>query len=274
VQQQVEVTGPTRASIFDDEKALGPLVFQGDHGKEGFRNIRYRSLGTETDAKGNGRIGAIVIKPDNKPYLLRSFMMFDDKKLDYIISMGAPDGLNYSYDLRQGAWLQVWRGGFMDVTDMWHSRGEAQLARPLGSVVPFSDSQTVARLSDTNMAWPDSLAFDDLQNDGYLLDKKGVPTFKYTVNGIKVSDKISPSSDGFGLNRTLTTENSSANLYCKVISATKIELVDKGLYRVDGIYYIRMDKNIEPLIRTNDQRREMLVSLNNPQSSFTYSVIW
>ncbi len=274
VQQQVEVTGPTRASIFDDEKALGPLVFQGDHGKVAFRNIRYRPLGTETDAKGNERIGAIVIKPDNKPYLLRSFMMFDDKKLDYIISMGAPDGLNYSYDLRQGAWLQVWRGGFMDVTDMSHSRGEAQLARPLGSVVPFSDSPTVARLSDTNMAWPDSLAFDDLQNDGYLLDKKGVPTFKYTVNGIKVSDKISPSSDGFGLNRTLTTENSSANLYCKVISATKIELVDKGLYRVDGIYYIRMDKNIEPLIRTNDQGREMLVSLKNPESSLNYSVIW
>ncbi|SKB59456.1 3-keto-disaccharide hydrolase [Maribacter arcticus] len=274
VQQQVEVTGPTRASIFDNEKALGPLVFQGDHGKVAFRNIRYRPLGTETDAKGNGRIGAIVIKPDDKPYLLRSFMMFEDKKLDYIISMGAPDGLNYSYDLRQGAWLQVWRGGFMDATDMWHSRGEAQLARPLGSVVPFSDSPTVARLSDSNMAWPDSLAFDDLQNDGYLLDKKGVPTFKYTVNGIKVSDKISPSSDGFGLNRTLTTENSSSNLYFRVISATKIELVDKGLYRVDGIYYIRMDKNIEPLIRTNDHGREMLVSLKNPHSTLTYSVIW
>ncbi len=274
VQQQVEVTGPTRASLFNDEKSSGPLVFQGDHGKVAFRNIRYRPLGPKTVSEDENDTGAIVVKPDDKPYLLRSFMMFGDKKLDYIVSMGSPQGLNYSYDLRQGAWLQVWRGGFMDATEMWHSRGEDQLAKPLGSVVRFSDTPTVAQLSDTNMAWPDSLAFDDLHNDGYLLDKKGIPTFKYTVKGTKVSDKISPSSDDSGLNRTLTTENPSGNLFCRVISARKIEPVDKGLYRIDGSYYIRMDRNFKPFIRSNGQGQEMLVSLKNPGSILTYSIIW
>lgn len=274
VQQQMQVTGSTRSSLFDDEKPSGPLMLQGDHGNVAFRNIRYRPLGPKTVSEDENGTGAIVVKPDDKPYLLRSFMMFGDKKLDYIISMGGSQGLNYSYDLRQGAWLQVWRGGFMDATDMWHSRGEAQLARPLGSVVPFTDTPAVARLSDTNMAWPDSLAFEDLHNDGYLLDKKGVPTFKYTVNGTKVSDRISPSSDGSGLNRTLTAENPSGNLYCRVVSAHKIETVDKGLYRIDGSYYIRMDRNFKPFIRSNDQGQEMLVSLKNPGSPLTYSVIW
>ena len=274
VHQHVEVTGPTRASLFNDEKTFGPLVLQGDHGKVAFRNIRYRSLGMSPESNNKERIGVIEIKPDDKPYLLRSFMMLGEKKLDYIISMGSPEGLNYSYDLRQGAWFQVWRGDFVDASEMWHNRGEAQLARPLGDVVRFSDAPSIAKLSDINTAWPDSLAFDDLQNDGYILDVKGIPTYKYTVNGAKVSDKISPSTDGSGLIRTLTTENISGNLYCRVISANKIVQVDKGLYRVDGTYYIKISKNNEPFIRANGQGQEMLVSLKNPESSLKYSIIW
>ena len=41
IQEDVELTGPTRGSHLHDEKALGPLRFQGDHGAVAFRNIRY-----------------------------------------------------------------------------------------------------------------------------------------------------------------------------------------------------------------------------------------
>jgi len=37
-----EVSGPTRASAFQDEKALGPFMIQGDHGAVAFRNIKYK----------------------------------------------------------------------------------------------------------------------------------------------------------------------------------------------------------------------------------------
>ncbi len=50
VQENVEVTGPTRSSAFDDEKPLGPLMFQGDHGAVAFRNIAVKRFGTETIA--------------------------------------------------------------------------------------------------------------------------------------------------------------------------------------------------------------------------------
>lgn len=43
VQEDVELTGPTRAAAFSDEKARGPLMLQGDHGAVAFRNIRYVS---------------------------------------------------------------------------------------------------------------------------------------------------------------------------------------------------------------------------------------
>ncbi len=41
IHEDVELTGPTRSATFDDEQALGPLMFQGDHGAVAFRNIRY-----------------------------------------------------------------------------------------------------------------------------------------------------------------------------------------------------------------------------------------
>jgi len=39
VHENRPVTGPTRASTFNDEKALGPLMLQGDHGPVAYRNI-------------------------------------------------------------------------------------------------------------------------------------------------------------------------------------------------------------------------------------------
>jgi len=48
IQDKVEVTGPTRASLFEDEKPTGPIMFQGDHGSVAFRNIRIEPL---TDGK-------------------------------------------------------------------------------------------------------------------------------------------------------------------------------------------------------------------------------
>ena len=46
VHENVEVTGPTRAATYSDEKPLGPLMLQGDHGPVAYRNIRIQPLGT------------------------------------------------------------------------------------------------------------------------------------------------------------------------------------------------------------------------------------
>ena len=39
IHENVEVTGPTRAAAFNDEKPRGPLMLQGDHGPVAFRNL-------------------------------------------------------------------------------------------------------------------------------------------------------------------------------------------------------------------------------------------
>ena len=44
IHENVEVTGPTRAAMFGDEKPNGPLMLQGDHGPVAYRNIRIRPI--------------------------------------------------------------------------------------------------------------------------------------------------------------------------------------------------------------------------------------
>ncbi len=44
IHENVEVTGPTRAATYDDEKATGPIMLQADHGPVAFRNFRIRPL--------------------------------------------------------------------------------------------------------------------------------------------------------------------------------------------------------------------------------------
>ncbi len=39
VHSDIELTGPTRAAAYDDEKPLGPLMLQGDHGPVAYRNL-------------------------------------------------------------------------------------------------------------------------------------------------------------------------------------------------------------------------------------------
>jgi hypothetical protein len=58
VQENIEVTGPTRASAFQDEKPTGPLMIQGDHGQVAIRNIRYKAYGTEPVTLTNMKLKA------------------------------------------------------------------------------------------------------------------------------------------------------------------------------------------------------------------------
>lgn len=48
IQENVTVSGPTRAAGFEDEAPTGPLMIQGDHGPVAFRNFSYRPFGSES----------------------------------------------------------------------------------------------------------------------------------------------------------------------------------------------------------------------------------
>ncbi|WP_431294588.1 hypothetical protein [Pedobacter sp. P26] len=192
-----------------------------------------------------------------------------------MISVGTPEKVNYAYDLKQGALLEVWRGDFMDVTEMWKDRGEPQLAKPLGTVLPLSAAPALAALADKDAAWPDSIAFDDLQNKGYVLDKSKMPAFLYTANGSDVSDKIVVLDGGAGLSRTISISNSKQPLYCRIAVGTSIEAHKNNTYTVgDKAYTLKLADGTKAFIRKTQNGKELLVLLANATDSLTYSLTW
>jgi hypothetical protein len=44
IHENVDLTGPTRASHWDDEKPTGPIMLQGDHAPVAYRNLRAESI--------------------------------------------------------------------------------------------------------------------------------------------------------------------------------------------------------------------------------------
>ena len=45
IHANVDLTGPTRSSLFEDEKPAGPILLQGDHGPVAYRNVRIQAIG-------------------------------------------------------------------------------------------------------------------------------------------------------------------------------------------------------------------------------------
>ncbi|HTN06521.1 DUF1080 domain-containing protein [Agriterribacter sp.] len=277
VQQQIALTGPTRSPLFEDERAAGPLMIQGDHGNVAIRNIKYRALsGDNSTPEKVSMVNPILIDPAAKPYLLRSFLSYNNKMITHAISVGNPNQVNYSYDLKRGALLQVWRGRFADATDLWYSRGEPyQRIVPLGSVITLSDAPSLAMLPDVvNTAWPDSVSFDEVQTKGYTLDAARAPSYRYSIYDVNVTDKIITSGSS-GLVRELTVANPSAHLYHRVAAAKKIAQIKKGIYAVDDkSYYLFIDEKLKPFIRQAGAVQELLLPVDKAGATIHYSLTW
>lgn len=178
------------------------------------------------------------VETDERPYLLRSFLNFPNARIyDYtakrthVINVGEAEGPHYSYDLKNGSLLQVWRGGFVDASEMWNDRGEPQVVRALGPAI-FFDGRP--QWSEDASGWPDSLA--EFHHRRYELDDSGRPTFFFAFDDAgEVSDRLVPTPAG--LERTLTNASMDETLLTSVASAANIretapgtfELVDPGL---------------------------------------------
>ncbi len=222
-------------------------------------DTRPQALHTQASLPEPNPVSQISVQADAKPALIRSFVQLPGEKLKrtHALSVGTPAGMHYTLDLNQMALLQVWKGDFADVTEMWYERGEPQLLKPLGANVLLAPQTALMVLNDTNAAWPDSVSETILQYRGLSLDKQGMPTTEYTLGGASVTDAIRPGTNG--LTRTLTvTGTANGPLVCRLVAGAQIEEVEKGLYAInDRSYYIRLDPKLKPVISTISGKQEL-----------------
>ena len=211
----------------------------------------------------------ISVTPDMQPEMVRSFIQLDGEtaKRTHCISVGSPQGWNYTVDLSRGALLQAWRGQFANVTEMWYERGEPQLLFPAGLTVPVSGKSSLAVLENATSAWRDS---SDVNFLGYKLDSKGIPAFRYAIGSATVSDKLVSGSSG--ITRSFQVEGTpKGNLYALLGSGKDIVLIEKGLYQIDNRYYIQLDKKAGAIVRPAGEVKELILPVSGATS---YTMFW
>lgn len=223
-------------------------------------------------------VSVIGVQADAKPVLVRSFVLLPGEKLKrtHSLSVGTPAGRHFTLDLNQMALLQVWKGDFADVTEMWYERGEPQLLKPMGANVLLAPQTALMVMNDANAAWPDSVSETILQYKGLSLDKQGMPTTEYTIGGATVTDAIRPTAEG--LTRTMNlTGSANGPVVCRLAAGTQIEEIAKGLYAVnDRSYYVRIDPALKAELRNANGRQELRlpVALKNGAATVQYEIVF
>lgn len=278
IHDQVELTGPTRGAIAEGETASGPLRIQGDHGAVAFRNIKItrfdQGRAPEAVQANVNSVDPIHIEPSEN-YILRSFMDLPGlPRVVHAVSVGSPEKIHYTYDMDNGAIIQVWRGGFLNATPMWHDRGDGS-SRPLGMVQRFGKPvQALARLESPQSPWASDTTGTGYRPKGYVLDAEGRPSFKYFSYGISVSDAVQVLEKGRGINRRIILSDVSSGLYFRLAEAATITEVSQGLYLLDNqSYFLRLEDyaGTKPLIRDQNGRKELIIPA---VKSLSYSILF
>lgn len=228
---------------------------------------------SDGNVSSNDAVDPILINATEN-MVLRSFTDVPGGiRVTHGVGVGSTEQLHYTYDMDKGMIVQIWRGGFLDATPMWHERGDGS-SKPAGSVQYLGKpAPGVAKLATADAAWPADTLATGYKPKGYTLDADGRPAFKYVLYGATVSDASTVLPGGQGLHREVSINSPAAGMFFRLAQGDKIELLKNGYYTVDDKYYIRLDENTEakPVIRTSGGMQELVSPI---QKKLTYSIIF
>lgn len=209
----------------------------------------------------------IAVKAESQPELIRSFMMHNNRKLTHVLSVGDPSKVHYAYDLLQGSILQIWKGDFLNTTEMWHERGEPQTATPLGAPIVLSGTSPIYDKTLTK----DSIA--DYQYKGYTIAATGHPQFQYTFKKLSLQDQIVPADNSRGIKRTITvTGEGKDKTMIRIAQAKSITPLGNGLYSMgDQEFFVQLVPGTFPRIENYQGGQVLLMNANDP---IQYQLIW
>ncbi len=209
--------------------------------------------------------GIFIENVENKAKTIRSFLNFKETKLTKVISVGTPEKIHYSFDLDNGSLLQVWKGKFADVTQMWHERGEPQLFYPSGLLTVLNNEIPFFELNNEAQPKPDVYA--EFVNAGYDLDENGVPTYTYNWKNSIFTQKFSPSNDG--LLCEVTSSETTKFGYTLTI-ANEITKLSEKLYKVDN-FYVEINEKAKVYIKENSGKYYLKANLTG---KIAYTLTW
>lgn len=248
--------------------------------------IPFTRLTAPTAERHEEAIEPLEYAVTTEPGVQRGFFMHRGKVNTYTMAIGIPGGLNYAYDINTYSLLSAWRGHFIDVSNMWTSRGESQRELPLGAVLELSGVPPVQLLAEERNVWQDTVAADKtpFANRSYRIEADGLPVFHYSFHGASIEDRWRASADGDGLERTVTVSNAAdvADVYFLLGNGRKVEKLPQGGYMIDDkAYYLTEPKGVDGkalrIVTAGDGRVALMLPLAGPagkQISFQYTILW
>ncbi|WP_198675456.1 3-keto-disaccharide hydrolase [Pleomorphovibrio marinus] len=203
--------------------------------------VREKQL-SQSASEGASGVGAILVNQQERP-VLRSFMDVPGHgRLTHAVSVGSPQNVHYTYDLLSGNLVQVWRGGFLDATPMWNSRGDGS-SRPSGAVSRLGKpSFALAKLSQDQDAWPSDSTGTAFRSHGYrTMGQEYQLVYQYELHGAHVADELEVLAEGKGLSRKITVSDAPEGFSLRLAAGAQIQDLGDGLYAVDDkTYYIQL----------------------------------
>jgi len=209
--------------------------------------------------------GIFIDNVESKAKKIRSFLNFNETKLTKVISVGTPEKIHYSFDLDNGSLLQVWKGKFADVTQMWHERGEPQLLYPSGLLTVLNNEIPFFELSNEVQPKPD--VYTEFVNIGYDLDEDGIPAYIYNWKNASFTQKFSPNKDG--LLCEINTNQISKFGYTIAIGNEITKLSD-NLYKVDN-FYIEINEKAKVYVKEINGKYYLRTNLTG---KIAYTLTW
>ncbi|WP_228084881.1 DUF1080 domain-containing protein [Mucilaginibacter sp. JRF] len=232
------------------------------------------ALLSDANVISNDMIDPILINVTGKNSLLRCFIdLKDGKRVTHAINIGSSAQVHYTYDADNGMLVQLWRGGFLDATPMWHERGDGS-SRATGYALQFGSAMpAIEMLDNAQTAWGTDTAGTGFKPGGYKLDKDKQPTFRYAIYGTQVTDATTVLDGGHGIERTVEIAQPKDKLYLRLLAADKIDEIGKGWYYVnDKAYYLHLnDESAKPIIRDSGGKKELIVLMGK---KVTYSILF
>ncbi len=236
--------------------------------------ISFKSLAAPPEKNTERTYTPLLVNTENSPEMVRSFIQYRDTVKTHVISIGSPENVHYTYDLQQGALIKTWKGVFADAHGMWDSRGESQLLQPGNFSIEPLDGLPIALLASDNSKWPTEVP-DNYLFEKYIIDTDGYPLFHYSLDGNTISDEAKPAKDGRGLTRKIEikSKENNQNLWFRLASSSKVELLSNGLYNIGGEYYLRLDGLGENEVNIRDNK-ELLFQIKDTETTLQYTMIW
>ena len=260
--------------FWPDGKSPLTNLLGGDSGQQRDALWQYLEQGPDASEPAGLVLEPLVITVKDEAVIVRRAFPGIGKRG---IGVGYPGGINLSFDAEQMRLASIWRGGFIEASGIWRGQGAGE-ARILGrDTVKFPPGPAFAVLSQPDLAWPvpdPTPRPRTVSFQGYTLDERQRPTFRYVVDGFAVEDFFveRPDAGGLRLERTLRFSHAPpAGLYFRVAADNSIEPRRANEFAIGRRLVVRLSG--PGTVRSSGDAKELLVPVTGGELKLEYHFI-